>query len=266
MFLFQKRFHAGLVSGEVTLTFRRWDKPHVRPGGRYRCHPIGVLQVDRIDRIRGADITAADARRAGFDSLPALMAYLGEHAAGPIAPDTAVFRVELHHGGDGDRVEIALEDRLTPDDVATIQNKLARMDGRRPFTRDTLAIIRRRPRIAASKLAARLGRETLPFKTDVRKLKRLGLTQSFEVGYEISPRGRAYLAAVKSARAGRAAPSPSPPAKRRKTAARVRGERSGSDVRAAARASGAARATSTSKPPEKRKAASRRASPRGGRR
>ena len=27
-------------------------------------------------------------------------------------------------------------------------------------------------------------------------LKKLGLTQSFEVGYEISPRGRAYLAAT----------------------------------------------------------------------
>ena len=32
-----------------------------------------------------------------------------------------------------------------------------------------------------------------PFKVDVRKLKRLGLTQSFEVGYELSPRGRALL-------------------------------------------------------------------------
>jgi hypothetical protein len=48
----------------------------------------------------------------------------------------------------------------------------------------------------ASKLAKQLGRETLPFKVDVRKLKKLGLTQSFEVGYEISPRGRAYLAAA----------------------------------------------------------------------
>jgi hypothetical protein len=34
------------------------------------------------------------------------------------------------------------------------------------------------------------------FKVDVRKLKRLGLTQSFEVGYELSPRGRAYLEAT----------------------------------------------------------------------
>ena len=42
-------------------------------------------------------------------------------------------------------------------------------------------------------LAASLGRETLPFKRDVRKLKELGLTRSLPVGYEISHRGRAYL-------------------------------------------------------------------------
>src|SRR5215475_5225979 len=141
MLLFQKRFHAGLVSGAVTLTFRRWDKPHVRPGGRYRCHPIGVLEVDRVDRVPVGTITDDDARRAGFDALPALVVYLGDHDAGPVAPDSEVYRIELHHGGDGDRVEIALDDRLTPADVASLQKKLARMDGRRPWTRDTLAII-----------------------------------------------------------------------------------------------------------------------------
>ena len=46
MLLFKKPFFAGLQSGAITLTFRRWQKPHVRPGGRYRCHPIGVLEVD----------------------------------------------------------------------------------------------------------------------------------------------------------------------------------------------------------------------------
>ena len=36
-------------------------------------------------------------------------------------------------------------------------------------------------------------RERLPFKADVRKLKNLGLTISLGVGYELSPRGQAYL-------------------------------------------------------------------------
>jgi len=194
MLLFKKPFHAGLASGAITLTYRRWDKPHVRAGGRYRCHPIGVLQVDSIERVRVDAITEADAVLAGFTTRVALVDYLVE--LGPLAPSDEIFRVALHHGGDGDRVEIALEATLTAEDVAAIKAKLARMDATKPWTKKTLAIIDAQPRIAASKLAAQLKRETLPFKTDVRKLKKLGLTQSFEVGYEISPRGRTYLAAI----------------------------------------------------------------------
>jgi hypothetical protein len=199
--LFKKPFWAGLQSGAITLTFRRWQKPHVKPGGRYRCHPIGVLEVDAIEEVAVATITDADARAAGFASRVELVAYLAE--LGPLDDVTPVYRVALHHGGDGDRVGLALDDVLAPDDVAAITAKLAKLDDRpgsrsaghdrRPWTAETLAIIARRPRVAASKLAAQLGRETAPFKADVVKLKKLGLTQSFEVGYEISPRGRAFL-------------------------------------------------------------------------
>jgi hypothetical protein len=196
--LFKKAFHAGLASGAVTLTFRRWDKPHVRAGGRYRCHPIGVLEVDDVARVPAGALTEADARRAGFPSRAALVAFLAE--LGPLADDTPLFRVELHYGGDGDRVESALDATLTDAQIAELDAKLARLDRAAPWTRDTLALIRKHPRIAASKLAAKLGRETLPFKVDVRKLKRLGLTQSFEVGYEVSPRGLAYLARARRPR------------------------------------------------------------------
>lgn len=195
MLLFKKPFHEGLKSGAITLTYRRWQKPHVKPRGRYRCHPIGVLEVDAIDLVTVKSITADEAKRAGFDSRDALLAYLAE--LGPVDDATEVYRVELHHGGDGDRVELALADKLSTDDVETIRGKLARMDKDGAWTAKTLSLIDKHPRIAASKLAAKVGRATLPFKTDVRKLKKLGLTQSFEVGYEISPRGRAYLGASK---------------------------------------------------------------------
>jgi hypothetical protein len=192
MLLFKKAFFAGLQDGTITLTFRRWQKPHVRPGGRYRCHPIGVLEVDKLELVTVAQIRDTDAPAAGFATRDALVAYLAE--LGPLDDATAVYRVELHHGGDGDRVELALADQLTADDIATIRAKLARLDRDEKWTQKTLSIIAKHPRIAASQLAKKLGRETLPFKVDVRKLKKLGLTQSFEVGYEISPRGRAYLA------------------------------------------------------------------------
>ena len=192
--LFKKPFWDGLQRGAITLTYRRWQKPHVRPGGRYRCHPIGVLEVDAIELVPVATITEDDARRAGFETRAALVAYLEE--LGPLAPTTEVYRVALHHGGDGDRVELALDDQLAADDIAAIRARLSRLDKPKAWTRRTLALIEQHPRVAASRLAKMVRRETAPFKVDVRKLKKLGLTQSFEVGYEISPRGRAYLAAT----------------------------------------------------------------------
>ena len=58
-----------------------------------------------------------------------------------------------------------------------------------------LRTIAERPAVRAADLAASFGRETQSFKLDVRKLKNLGLTLSLEVGYRLSPRGEAYLAA-----------------------------------------------------------------------
>jgi hypothetical protein len=198
MLLFQKRFHEGLKSGAITLTFRRWDKPRVKAGGRYRCHPIGVLDVEAVARVRVADVSELDAERAGFDSRDELLAYLEERGA--LDEQTELFRIALRHGGDGDRVASALEAELSEKDVETLRKKLARLDGDAPWTLETLRVIERHPQVAARILAKKLGRDRDPFKVDVRKLKRLGLTQSFEVGYEISPRGRAYLDALSSKR------------------------------------------------------------------
>jgi hypothetical protein len=56
-----------------------------------------------------------------------------------------------------------------------------------------LELIARHPETRAADLAPMLGRERLPFKADVRKLKELGLTESLRIGYRLSPRGRAAL-------------------------------------------------------------------------
>lgn len=81
--------------------------------------------------------------------------------------------------------------------MATIDARLERLDrasSHGPWTMATLELIGRRPRTRAPDLAEEMGRERDPFKIDVRKLKNLGLTQSFDVGYALSPRGVVYLA------------------------------------------------------------------------
>jgi hypothetical protein len=192
MLLFQKRFLAGLVDGRVTLTFRQWPQARVKPLGRYRVHPIGVVEVTNVDRVRVGDISEQDARRAGFENRAELLAYLKPAARGAFGARTELFRIELRYAGDGDRVPLAMEAQLSADDISEIDGRLARLDRKEPWTRATLQLIEKNPRVAASQLAAKLEQEKAPFKANVVKLKKLGLTQSFEVGYELSPRGKAY--------------------------------------------------------------------------
>ena len=74
--------------------------------------------------------------------------------------------------------------------------RLKNMDARSragPWTGATLALIDAHPRLAASQLAPRLGMETPQFKSNVRKLKGLGLTVSFGTGYGLTSLGARVL-------------------------------------------------------------------------
>ena len=142
--------------------------------------------VDALSTVSDAELTEQDACASGFVSLEEMKGWM---RPGP----QPLFKVTLHHAGDGDRVDIATDDKLTPESLAELKKRIARLEKNGPWVKKTMRLIAKHPRIAASKLAKKHKRETQPFKTDVRKLKRLGLTMSFEVGYELSPRGRKFL-------------------------------------------------------------------------
>ena len=134
-------------------------------------------------------MTEADARGAGMASLAALT------KANQRGRGAQLYRIRVAFDRPDERV--ALRDTLpSAAEVAEISAALDRLDrGRRsgPWTREILALIAARPTVRAPDLAASLGRETQPFKLDVRKLKELGLTHSLPVGYELSRARRAYL-------------------------------------------------------------------------
>jgi hypothetical protein len=187
--LFEQRLWAGLADGTVTVTFRRWPRPRARVGGSHRT-PAGVLAVDAVAEVDPAAITEDDARAAGFGSLAELRRQLDRHGEGP------VWRVDFHHAGADPREALRRRDDLTDEEVAGLRARLERLDRAArdgPWTQATLRLIGERPGVRAADLAVAARRERHPFKTDVRKLKELGLTESLEVGYRLSPRGRALL-------------------------------------------------------------------------
>jgi hypothetical protein len=154
-----------------------------------------MIEVDDVREVDPAGITDADARLAGFPDADTLVAQLRGD------PDLPVFRIAFHVVDEPDpRSVLAATSALTAQDRDEIQRRLDRLDRASkigPWTRAVLEVIADQPATRAADLAAGFGRETQPFKNDVRKLKNLGLTESLEVGYRLSPRGRAFLDACR---------------------------------------------------------------------
>jgi len=190
----------GIKDGSVTAVFRSWDEPRVRIGGTQRT-AAGVVRFESVESVELAELTEDDARSAGMASLAALT------KANQRGRGAQLYRIRVAFDRPDERV--ALRDTLpSVGEVAEITATLDRLDrGRRsgPWTREILALISSRPAERAPDLAASLGRDTQPFKLDVRKLKELGLTHSLPVGYELSARGRAYLEQAEPERRGPAA-------------------------------------------------------------
>jgi len=178
-----------IAAGEVDIVFRRQVRPTVKAGGTLRT-PIGMLAIEAVERIEPEDVTDADAHRAGAAGREEIIAFLAGKPAGDC------YRVRVRLAGEDPRIALREDDALDEAAVAALVARLDRLDSASPhgaWTRATLRLIGERPHVRAPDLAASVGRDTPSFKTDVRKLKALGLTISHSPGYELSPRGWALL-------------------------------------------------------------------------
>jgi hypothetical protein len=190
--LFEARLRRGLADGSITVTFRRWKRPQVVAGGRYRTGD-GLVEVTAVDIVDDTAITRRDARAAGYDTPDELRRDIPARGGEGVS----LYRVTLHAVKDADpRDELAAADALSAGDIDEITRRLDRLDrasSHGDWTRSVLERVASEPGRRAPDLAAEFGREVLPFKRDVRKLKALGLTVSLTIGYKLSPRGEAYL-------------------------------------------------------------------------
>ena len=181
-----------IVAGEIDTLFRRQKRPTVKTGGTLRTR-IGMLDIVRVDRIELDDITKRDAKRGGFANVEEVVDELTQK------PDGDFYRVRVRVGGPDPRDALRDRSELDPAELAAALAALDGFDGRSsrgPWTKQFLSMISVRPHVRAPDLAESIGWETKPFKDHVSKLKGLGLTISHSPGYELSPRGRAVLAAI----------------------------------------------------------------------
>ncbi|MFA1544417.1 hypothetical protein [Actinomadura monticuli] len=193
--LFRREVLEGIAGGRIDRVFRVWAEPRVRAGSTQRTW-AGIIVVDSVTPVTPEEITEEDAVRSGFEDRAALLTALSKSTK-----QGGYHRVMLHLGGPDPRSELAANTDLTDRELADLTTALDTVDARSrrgPWTRRILRLIEEHPGLRAQDLAERLDRDKLPFKADVRRLKALGLTESLETGYRLSPRGEALMTYLRS--------------------------------------------------------------------
>jgi hypothetical protein len=182
---------AGIRDGCIHLAFRRWAKPTVKAGTELHTG-IGLVGITAVETTSLAGITTAAARDAGYASRAALLAELGQR-------DGTLYRIQMTYFGADPRLALRSTDKLSAAELADLLARLARLDRSAPWTEAYPELVAAHPARRGADLAVLVGLETLAFKTRMRKLKALGLTESLETGYRLAPRGKPALPALTKA-------------------------------------------------------------------
>jgi hypothetical protein len=178
----------GIVDGTIDRAYRRWRRPSVKVGTHQRT-AVGVVAVTSLEEITLDAISDEDARRAGAASADEIRGFLRGR-------EGTVYRIGLTFAGPDHRLELRERPIASDEEFAEVAARLTRYDDASrhgPWTVAVLRAVEASPGTPAADLAERFGRPKQPFKTDVRKLKELGLTVSLRPGYRLSPRGRSFL-------------------------------------------------------------------------
>lgn len=142
------------------------------------------MSIDSVERIDEQEIDDEAARAAGYRDRTELL--------DDLRPDGELYRIRFHRIGDDPRIAMRERTALTPEESTAIVKMLQRNDWAPAY----LQLIAELPGTVSTELASRVGVDRMVFKQRVRRLKSIGLTESLDVGYRLSPRGKAVLAGL----------------------------------------------------------------------
>ncbi|MEB3370863.1 hypothetical protein [Saccharopolyspora mangrovi] len=185
--MLSERIARGVAAGHVTQAYMRWASPQARPGARVRTR-AGVIEITALVEVDPEQLTDADAARAGFSTAAGLRASLSRHRG-------TTYRLELTHldrPAAPEPAPVALGEAQR----RALKAQLARLDlgtPRGPWTRQLLELLRQQPGLAPAELAAAQQRPVSRTKTDLWRLRELGLIDTTGPGTRLSGLALSYL-------------------------------------------------------------------------
>ncbi|MCE7072536.1 hypothetical protein LZG74_19625 [Dyadobacter sp. CY327] len=187
--LIKQKHLEGIMSGNVSLAFRKWKKLSIRKGSLLQTS-IGVVKITDLAETELFKITDEDARLAGYENAQAVTSELEKVTNG------AIYRIELGYESPDPRIGQREQKEITNEELEALKEKLLNLDkfsNQGKWTTKVLKAIQDNPKLPAVALATKVNKEKEWLKTNVRKLKNLGLTISHEPGYTLSPLGEYVL-------------------------------------------------------------------------
>jgi len=194
MLLFPKEEHERIKSGEITVTFRDWDKLRVDAGKEYKSFNLGFVRVEEIGYVDFKKITEQDIRAAGMGSAEEFKTVFRKRNPGFNFGSGKLIRIKFSYLGPeqrdaggllpNDRELIRIMERLVEIDV------MSEMDVK---SDDLLASLSTDTAQNTLTLSKRFNIPQAALKKRMAELKNEGLVDSRRDGYVITVRGKAYI-------------------------------------------------------------------------
>lgn len=190
--LFKQATLEAIKAGTVSLAFRKWKRPAAKAGSLIKT-AVGLIKIAKISVITAGQIKATHAKEAGYKNLQELQTTLDKIQEGDI------YKIQVQYHAADPRIELRQQAQLSGAAYTELKTRLDRLDQYSKtgaWTLQILLVIQDNSMLKAADLALKTGKEKDWLKLNIRKLKNLGLTISHDPGYELSPLGKAYLAAL----------------------------------------------------------------------
>lgn len=188
MLIKQKQLE-GIMSGQISLAFRKWKKLAVKEGSLLKTS-VGIVKITDIAEIDLSQISDDDAKKAGFKDLQSLVTEMTKF------DDGTVYKIGVIYQSADPRIDLREQSQISDEELDLLKDKLLKLDkfsNQGNWTTKVLKAIQENPKLRAVELATKVGKEKEWLKLNVRKLKNLGLTISHEPGYTLSPLGEYVL-------------------------------------------------------------------------
>jgi len=194
MLLFPKEEHEQIRNGELTVTFRDWDRIRVEAGKEYKSFNLGYVRVEEVGYIDFKKIPEEDLQAAGFYDLDDFKAIFRKRNPGFNFGSGKLIRIKYKYLGSENRKAAGVKPNER--EMIKIMERLVEIDVMDEIgvrSEEILEYLDPEEAKNSLKIAKHFDLSREDTRKRMNKLKKEGLANSRRDGYVITVRGKAFL-------------------------------------------------------------------------